>query len=77
MVGDDEIIGIADVVSDFEIMLDELIQFIEINVRENLRSEIADWASLTLSLDAVPEQENFQSVLLQAITYQDLLRAQR
>ena len=50
---DHKIICVTDVTLSFQIVLYKEIQFVEIDIGEELRSEVADWAtalSLSLSL---------------------------
>ena len=39
---DHEIVGVADVVAYAQIVLDELVEFVEVDVREELRRQVAD-----------------------------------
>ena len=53
MMRDHKIICVTDVTLSFQIVLYKEIQFVEIDIGEELRSEVADWAtalSLSLSL---------------------------
>lgn len=51
-----KIIGIADVSFDPQFIFDELIQFVHVDIGEQLRGQIAEWQSGTETLDYFPKK---------------------